>query len=135
MRNVLFTAVWVGLTDLVLVAASRADEAAAVKAVEKLGGKVRVDHKRPGNPVVEVDLSHVELSDAGLKELREFKNLQALIVRKVTDTGLKELKGLMTLQSLHLDACEITDTGLQDLRELKRLQTLSIAGTLVTDAG
>ena len=39
---------------LVLALADRADEAAAVKAVEKLGGRVTVDAKRPGKPVVGV---------------------------------------------------------------------------------
>ena len=66
---------WVGggvlLGLLVLVLAGRADEAKAVKAVEKLGGKVTVDDKRPGKPVVGVDLSNTKVTDAGLKELED----------------------------------------------------------------
>src|SRR5262249_40673499 len=39
---------------LVLAVAARADEAAAVKAIHKLGGRVEVDAEQPGKPVVVV---------------------------------------------------------------------------------
>src|SRR5437773_1167663 len=104
---------------LVLVLAGRADEASAVKAIEKLGGKVRVDDKRLGKPIVEVDLGNTEVPDAGLKELKEFKSLESLIAGKVTDAGLKELKELGSLQRLGLDASPVTDAGLKELNELK----------------
>ena len=42
---------------VVLSGAVRADEADAVKMVEKLGGKITRDDKQPGKPVVEVNLS------------------------------------------------------------------------------
>jgi internalin A len=58
---------------LILAVAGRADEAAAVKAVEKLGGKVTVDDKQPGKPVVGVELSGTKVTDAALKELKELK--------------------------------------------------------------
>lgn len=58
---------------LVLAVAGRADEAAAVKAIEKLGGKVTVDAKRPGKPVVEVSFLGKEVMDAGLKELKHLE--------------------------------------------------------------
>src|SRR5262245_32041096 len=85
---------------LALVVTGRADEAAAVKAIEKLGGKVTRDDKLPGKPVVAVDLGGTTVTDAGLKELKELKTLQSLEIgsTQVTDTGLKELKELKTLQ-------------------------------------
>src|SRR5437763_378180 len=87
---------------LVLAVAGRADEAAAVKAIEKLGGQVTVDADRPGKPVVGVDLWRTEVTDAELKELKELKGLQTLDLRetKVTDAGLKELIELQRLTSL-----------------------------------
>ena len=42
---------------------------AAIAEIEKLGGKVRVDQKRPGKPVVEVDLAGTGVTDAGLVHL------------------------------------------------------------------
>src|SRR5205814_4627388 len=48
---------------------ARADEASAVKAVEKLGGKITRDDKLPGKPVIGVNLTGTKVTDAGLKEL------------------------------------------------------------------
>jgi len=63
---------------LALAVAGRADEAAAVKAIEKLGGRVTRDDNRPGKPVVFVDLRGPQVTDAGLKELKGLKSLQSL---------------------------------------------------------
>ena len=49
---------------LVLASADRADEAAAVRAVEKLGGRVTVDTERPGKPVVGVCFFSRSVTDA-----------------------------------------------------------------------
>ena len=55
---------------LVLAVVGRAHEAAAVKAIEKLGGGVGRDAKRPGNPVVSVRLMGSEVTDARVQELQ-----------------------------------------------------------------
>src|SRR5262245_62023925 len=47
---------------LVLVVAGRADEASAVKTIEKLGGLVTRDDKIAGEPVVGVDLSFARVT-------------------------------------------------------------------------
>jgi internalin A len=122
---------------LVLAAAGRADEAAALRAIPLLGGKVTVDDKQPGKPVVEVNLSQTKVTDAGLKELREFKSLRTLDLAytQVTDAGLKELKELKSLQSLSLENTQVTDAGLKELKELKNLQLLDIQRTQITDTG
>src|SRR5262245_57483031 len=90
---------------LVLVVAGRADEAAAVKAVRKLGAEVTVDPKRPGKPVVGVSFIGTEVTDAGLKELKGLNSLQyrGLYDNRVTNAGLKELRHLKSLQVLSLD--------------------------------
>jgi hypothetical protein len=45
------------------------DEAVAVTALEKMGGRVTVDAKRLGNPVVGVDLRDTQVTVARVKEL------------------------------------------------------------------
>jgi len=59
-----------------------------------LGGKVTVDAKRPGKPVVGVTFYRSNVTDAGLKELKELNSLKKLYLRgtKVTDAGVKELQ-------------------------------------------
>src|SRR5437660_2661929 len=86
-----------------LSVAARADEASAVKAIEKLGGKVTRDDKLPGKPVIEVNLAGTQVKDAGLKELKDLKQLTTLYhMTGVTDAGLKELKDLKQLTTLAL---------------------------------
>src|SRR5262249_11739923 len=139
----------------------RPEEASGVTAVEKLGGRVKVDAERPGKPVVAVNLNYTRVTDAGLKELNEFQSLQTLtrfsthvtdaglkvmkelknlqtldlFDTKVTDAGLKELKELKCLKNLSLNSTQSTDAGLKELKELKSLQSLLLANTAVTDAG
>src|SRR5262249_50838543 len=122
---------------LLLTGAGQADEAAAVKAIEKLGGRVVRDDKLPGKPVVAVLLDSTKVTDAELKTLKEFKSLQYLNLGNTTttDVGLKELKQLETWRTLYLWRPEIRDAGLKELKKLKGLQRLVIWGTKITDAG
>src|SRR5438045_4074984 len=90
-------------------AVARADdfddlEDKAVARVEKLGGRVTRDEKRPGRPVVAVNLDELNGTDAALKELAAFPHLRKLSLREtdVTDTGLKELSPLKNLTTLDL---------------------------------
>jgi hypothetical protein len=96
---------------LVLAVEVRADEASAVKAIEKLGGKVTRDDNKPDRPVIAVDLSFT----------------------KVMDTDLKELKQLKQLTHLHLMGTQVTDAGLKEIKELKQLTALGLYNTEVTD--
>ena len=77
-----------------LSGAARADEASAVKAVEKLGGKVTRDDKLPGKPVIGVNLAGTKVTDAGLKELKDLKQLTYLQLGHtgVTDDGVADLQ-------------------------------------------
>src|SRR5438874_4326071 len=91
MRMVL---VGVGLLLACLSGAARADEASAVKAVEKLGGTVTRDDKLPGKPVIGVNLAGTQVTDAGLKELKDLKQLTYLDVSgtQVTADGVADLQ-------------------------------------------
>jgi hypothetical protein len=107
------------LALLFLSATGRADEAEAVKAIEKAGGKITVDDKQPNKPVVAVLLWGPGIKVEVLKELQELKSLQKLKMGGpwITDEGLKELKGLKSLQLLELRSPKITETGLKELKE------------------
>ena len=66
-------------------------QAKAIAEVIRLGGKVTVDEKSPGKPVIGVSLRHVEVTDAGLECLKEFPQLQLLDLdhTQITDAGLE----------------------------------------------
>ena len=123
-----------------LCGAARADEASAVNAVEKLGGKVTRDDKLPGKPVIGVNLGGLvpgKATDAGLKELKDLKQLTSLDLNSaaVTDACMKELKDLKQLTTLHLAFTQVTDAGLKELEDLKQLTSLNLIGVKVTDDG
>src|SRR5215207_2040012 len=117
-----------------LSGAARADEASAVKAVESLRGTVTRDDKLPGKPVIGVNFNFNPVTDAGLKELKEFKQLTTLYLNgtQVTDKELKDLKQLTFLRLTH--CFDVTDAGLKELKDLN-LTTLILTGINVTDKG
>jgi thiol-disulfide isomerase/thioredoxin len=108
-------------------------ERAAVKTIQKLGGKVA----RGEENIITVNLTGAQVTDETLKELKGLKGLQQLKLTdtQVTDAGLKELKGLEELQILFLNKTQVTDAGLKELKGLKKLQRLGLTRTKVTDAG
>jgi hypothetical protein len=131
-----------GLMSGVILCSSapvRADDAEdkAVAFVEKLGGTVERDEKAPGKPVVTVNFASTQVTDEGMKDLKELRNLSSLVLRRtqVTDSGLKELKELKCLSMLDLCGTPVTDAALKQLMELKNLSSLSLAATWVTDTG
>src|ERR1700730_14343723 len=96
------------LLVIIQAAAARTDEAAAIKAVEKWGGHVRVDDEQPGHPVVDVDLYKAKRADELLQELRSFKRLRGINLcgAELTDAGLRQLKEVKTLQGMNLSDTE-----------------------------
>jgi hypothetical protein len=114
------------------------DENGVAAALEKVGARIRRDEKRPGKPVVWVDLTYkTKVTDADLKGLKNLKSLQTLNLgaTRVTDACLKEVKDLKDLQALQVPLTQVTDAGLKNLKNLQSLQLLNLAGTRVTDAG
>ncbi len=108
-----------------------------VAALRKLGGKVKVDRKRPGDPVTEIDLSKTAVTDADLASLKVFPFLEVLNLSdtQVSDTGLTHLKGLTNLSNVRLLRTKVTDAGLVTLKGLIALQVLDLHDTRVSDAG
>src|SRR5262249_18617200 len=129
------------LSCLVLTSLSSAcaddgeDRAAAF--VQKLGGTVQRDSKRPDNPVVGVALPRTRFTDADARELAAFKNLTALdlFLTEVTDAGVQELAAHKALIALDLGRTKVTDAGAKELAALTRLTKLELYETGVTDRG
>ena len=128
-----------GRTDKSARASKQRSEAekGAIAAIRKLGGRVEVDKKQPGNPVVAVFLEGTTITDAGLPHLKGLTKLQSLhlLITKVTDAGLIHLKGLTELHVLSLNSTQVTDAGLVHLKGLAKLQELRLNYTKVTDTG
>jgi hypothetical protein len=66
-----------------------------------------------------LSLWSTEISDAGLKDLAEFKRLKTLHLSqtRVTDAGLKELYALKGLRTLSLRATRVTPAAVALLKE------------------
>lgn len=76
------------------------------------------------------------VTDADVRELRQFENLTALVMRngQLTDAAFKELGALTTLRELALSGSNLTDDAVQQLAALTSLETLDVSGTRITDA-
>jgi Leucine-rich repeat (LRR) protein len=118
-----------------LVAEPNTDEAKPIAEIEKLGGKVTVNEKSPGKPVIEVNLMNVKVTDAGLEHLKGLTQLRSLNLAGTNVVGLANLKGLTQLRSLDLSRTNISDVGLEHLKGMPQLQSLRLWQTKVTDAG
>jgi hypothetical protein len=116
---------------------AKAEQERAIGEIKKLGGKVEVDIKRPGTPVVGVDLKHTKVGDASLEHLKGLTHLEILRLKDsaVTDDGLVYVKGLTNLEVLELGRTKVTDKGLEHLKGFTKLQRLDLGGTEVTDKG
>jgi Leucine-rich repeat (LRR) protein len=126
---------WMLLVGLMLVAATvgcSGEQEAAVAEIEKLGGKVT-----DTRPVVNVDLTGTQETDAGLEHVKGLTSLESLRLgrSKVSDAGLANLKELTNLQWLDLTDTQITNAGLEHLKGLTKLRSLNLQGTQITDEG
>ena len=107
----------------------------AIARIKEWGGKVQVDGKRPGSPVISVDLSHVKVADITLETLNVLPTLEQLALRNtpVTDDGIIKVQGLTHLEVLELSQTQITDKGVAQLQRFPRLRKLDLSGTQVSD--
>ena len=76
-----------------------------------------------------LNLAGSAVTDKGLRQLAELKNLEKLDLQdtKVTDKGLKELARLKKLKSLRLSEAQMSDATVRILREIGLLHSLSQA--------
>ena len=85
-------------------------------------------------------LDRTKITDAGVRDLAELRNLQHLTLNgaAITDKALESLAKSPLLKNLHslgLDHTAISDAGLKYLAGAPGLQALNIMNTQVTDAG
>jgi uncharacterized protein (TIGR03067 family) len=109
------------------------DGKAAMVALRKLGARFDMNTNRRVRTVM---LSGTSVSDADLKQLANFKELDSvsLVQTSVGNDGMKHLAGLRNLRRLNLTMTEVDDTGLQALTGLSHLEELFLIGTGVSDA-
>jgi len=105
-----------------------ADRAAIVAGIKRLGGWVKPDDKNSSQPVVEVHLSGLRVTDADMPALAGLTELRSLdlMATDVTDAGLARLRPLVNLEELSLGNNRITDQGLSGLAELINLRRLKL---------
>src|SRR5262245_64351171 len=122
MRNLAWLAV------AALAGTAMADEAAAVKALEKVGGRATRDTKLPGKPVVEVFAANMKKPAAGMKAIKSFAKLRRLnlINAQVTDEGLKGISALKELTVLQAYGNKLTRVALKEIGKITQLTRLDI---------
>jgi hypothetical protein len=124
----------VGLTPLSFLVLALATYAAdevedkAIADIMKLGGKIERDDKKPGSPVIAVDLSGKKVKDADLKCLKTFGELKSLKLddTRITDDGLKHVKDLKNLRRLTVSFTATSDEGLKQIAGLSHLEFLHV---------
>jgi hypothetical protein len=110
-------------------------QASAIAAVEKLGGKVL---RRQGSDwVTSVILNGKIVTDANLRDLRDFKHLSELQLTDtmITDNGLKELGVFEGLSSLRLARTRVTAKGIPQLKTLRSLRVLDLSNIDLNNEG
>ena len=92
-----------------------ADQAKAIAEIEELHGFVTRDETNPDKPVIGLDLTGSDVTDAGLQHLRGLPQLQELVLHhtKVTDAGLGHLSQVTRLRGLWLGSTKVGDAGLK----------------------
>ena len=113
------------------------EQAKAIAAVEKLGGKANIEESSRGEQKVTVDFRGTSVEDTGLSHLRQWPAIDNLYLdgTRITDAGLEHLAGLRQWRELSLSDTKITGERLASLNGLPCLNCLVLNGTQVTDAG
>ncbi len=106
---------------------------AAMDALRKIGARFDMNTNRRVRTVM---LSSTKVSDADLKHLASFKELDSVSLAQtsVGNEGMKHLAAVDHLRRLNLSMTAVDDTGLQALIGLSNLEELQLIGTPVTDA-
>src|SRR5690242_5852547 len=106
-----------------------ADEAAAVRALEKLGGTARYAPPRDGLSRKEMVREPDRLKEGGVRGVT-FEGPR--LTNAELKAAVKHLAGLPRLQSLTFTNTAVTDDGLKALADLKRLQSIEVGPGKIT---
>jgi hypothetical protein len=82
------------------------------------------------------DIHPVPTTDDDLAWVAKFSELQGLDLRNtaIGDAGIRRLRNLKNVKSLRLDETQITDDSLDIIARCEKLETLSLSNTRITDA-
>jgi hypothetical protein len=110
----------IGLVLLAWLSFRRAQREWAIGLITSMGGRVHVDKRSKGRPVIAVDLGERAISDAALVYLKKFKDLQAVDLHDtdITDAGLIYLYQLSSLQEVDLHNTQVSEAGIDKLRKM-----------------
>ena len=106
---------------------AQSDDAVVALRVLAMGGIVERDDKRPGRPVVAVELGPA-IADGNLSFLHKARQLRRLKLHsaKITDASAAELARFIEITELDLRSPNITGTTIAQLGRLTSLQTLTL---------
>jgi RNA polymerase sigma factor (sigma-70 family) len=82
----------------------------------------------------ELDIAQSDVTDVGLKYVKEFTSLKKLYLHRcksITDAGLKELRSLQNLSLLKLEGTKVTGASLKTVGKLMNLEWVSLAETKI----
>ena len=102
--------------------------AVAKEAYTKLGADHIIETDRLNNQPIHAFRMPLATSDANLKGLPRVPFPFVLILDNsdITDAGLKELKNLKNLTGLQVSYTEVSDVGLKELKDFKNLTKLQL---------
>ena len=128
---------WLCICALMVAASGAPSQWDAVKAVERVGGKIDFADSRERRPVIGVTLLRSQVSEALLLQLATLVKLEDLSLTDgdIGDESLRLLQPFPKLEMLSLEGTRISDEGLKSLVEIPRLRELSLRNTQITDAG
>ncbi|QNF34965.1 ribonuclease inhibitor [Adhaeribacter swui] len=87
--------------------------------------------------IVWLDMSETKISNNGLAQLKNFKNLTRLSLDQTTisDAAIPFIKNLSRLKYLNLYGTQVTDQGISQLADCKNLKSIYLWQTKVTAQG
>ena len=90
-----------------------------VALIEKLGGKVQTDDRRPDKPIATVDLRDTPVTDQQLPALKELPDLKILVLdgTKISDAGIDALTECKGLERVFLRNTRVTPAGIERLKK------------------
>jgi len=91
------------------------------------------DLKEVEDQLVELNLSHMPVTDKELSMISKFKNLEKLNLNFTKITDLKSLKSLVHLISLSLSGTQVSAQSLKEVLPLPELKELFIWNTSISD--
>ena len=104
----------------------------AMEEANDVGARMDRDSKRPGRPVIALEIDARYVSDRSFDFFRHFTRLQTLTIdeyaadNKFTGTGLQQLKELAHLRSLVLRDWMLKPTFVQQMAHLPGLKSLDL---------